>query len=419
MEIKPLKKVNFTCVAAPDKSITHRAIMLNSIADDTAVVSNALLGEDCKATIECMKRLGAKIEVNGDVVTITGTPDLNSSELFVGNSGTTFRLLCGLLSSRNGRFTLDGDASIRRRPMKRIIDPLTTMGAEIEYADGKKAPVTVNGAKIKGLSYEMPIASAQVKSAILLAGINADGITTVHEKVRSRNHTELMLKAMGAKIWIEDRSVSVMRSSLKSVNLTVPGDISSAAFPMVLAAITQGSEVTVKGVGVNPTRTGIITVMEASGAQITVVNKKSEVEKTADITVKYAPLKPFTIDKSIVPFLVDEIPILAVMACFSNGESVISGAEELKVKESNRIDTTVSMLKAMGADIEATDDGMIIRGGKGLKGGCTIDPKGDHRIAMAAAIAACASQEGIELLNPECASVSYPDFYNMLEAARR
>lgn len=221
MEIKPLKQVNFTCTTAPDKSITHRAIMLNALADGTAVVSNALLGEDCKSTIECMKSLGAQIDVRDDKVIIVGCPTLSSAKLFVGNSGTTFRLLCGILSSKEGEFTLDGDSSIRKRPMKRVIDPLTAMGASFTYAEGKKAPVTITGGKLKGMSYEMPIASAQVKSAILLAGINAEGITTVHEKVRSRNHTELMLKAMGAKIWIEDYSVSVMKSALKSVDVTV------------------------------------------------------------------------------------------------------------------------------------------------------------------------------------------------------
>ncbi len=419
MEIKPLKNVNFTCDTAPDKSITHRAIMLNSIADGTAKITNALLGEDCRATVDCMQRLGAQIEIEDDTVLVKGASELNPAELYVGNSGTTFRLLCGLLASRDGKFTLDGDLSIRRRPMKRVIDPLTEMGASFTYADGKKAPVTVEGSKTKGISYEMPVASAQVKSAILLAGLNADGITTVHEKISSRNHTELMLKAMGAKIWIEKNSVSVMRSRLKSVNVAVPGDISSAAFPLVLGAITRDGVVTVNNVGVNPTRTGILTVMEQCGASVSLSNRRNGAEKSADVTVKYAPLKPFTIDKQIVPYLVDEIPVLAVMACFIDGVSVIKGAEELKVKETNRIDTTVAALKAMGADVEATDDGMIIRGGKGLKGGCMIDPKGDHRIAMATAIAACASDEGIELLNPECAAVSYPGFYEMLEAARK
>lgn len=419
MEIKPIKQFNLVTDTAPDKSITHRAIMLNAIAEGEAKITNALLGEDCLSTIECMRALGAEIKVEGSTVFVKGNTRPASASLFVGNSGTTFRLLSGILAGCEGEFTLDGDASIRRRPMKRIIDPLLSMGASFTYAEDKKAPVTVKGGKIKGINYKMPVASAQVKSAILLAGLSADGITTVHEKVRSRNHTELMLKAMGAKIWVEDYRVSVMRSKLKCVSLTVPGDISSAAFPMVLAAIVPGSTVTVKGVGVNPTRTGILTVMQECGASVTLSAKRSAAEKSADITVTHTALKPFSIGRELMPYLIDEIPALAVLACFIDGESVISGAEELKVKETNRIDTTVNMLKSMGADIEATDDGMIIRGGKGLKGGCTVDPKGDHRIAMAAAIAACASDDGIELINPECAFVSYPGFYEMLENAAK
>lgn len=415
MEIKPLRSFNFVTDTAPDKSITHRAIMLNAVAEGKAKITNALLGEDCLCTIECMKALGATITVDGNTVYVEGTEKVNSASLNVGNSGTTFRLLGGLLSSRDGNFTLDGDSSIRRRPMKRIIDPLTQMGASITYAEGKKAPISIVGnAKMRGISYEMPVASAQVKSAILLAGLNSDRITTVHEKIRSRNHTELMLKAMGAKIWIEDYSVSVMRSKLKCVDVAVPGDISSATYPLVLASIIKGSKVTVKNVGINPTRTGLLTVLQQCGAFVTLSAKRALVEKSADITVEYSTLQPFSVGKELIPYLIDEIPALAVLACFIDGESVISGAEELKVKETNRIDTTVAMLKAMGADIEATDDGMIIRGGKGLKGGCTIDPKGDHRIAMCASIAGCASSNGVEVLNPECAYVSYPDFYEML-----
>lgn len=415
MEIKPLKEFDKTVAPAPDKSITHRAIMLNSIADGEAKITNALLGDDCVSTIDCMRRLGAQIEVKDSTVYVGGTGSLNSAKLDVGNSGTTFRLLSGLLSGEEGEFTLDGDSSIRRRPMKRIIEPLTAMGANITSDDGH-APVTIEGAKLKSISYHMPVASAQVKSAVLLAGLSADGITTVHEKIRSRNHTEIMLSAMKAKIWIENHTVSVMKSRLSSVNVEVPADISSAAYPMVLAACLKGARVTLTDVGVNPTRTGILNVFKRAGAIVEQSSTRYRAEKSADITVKYSPdMQPFTIDREDIPFLIDEIPALAVLACFIKGESVIKGAEELKVKETNRIDTTVSALKAMGADITATDDGMIIRGGKGLNGGATIDPKGDHRIAMSLAVAAALSREGAEILDPECAYISYPDFYDLFK----
>lgn len=416
MEIKPLRSFVKTVYPAPDKSITHRAVMFNAIAEGHAEITNALLGADCVSTIDCMRKLGARIEVDGSTVSVDGTEKLKSAKLDAGNSGTTFRLLTGLLSSREGTFTIDGDAMLRRRPMKRIVDPLTVMGANISSAEGVRAPLTVTGSKLKGISYDMPVASAQVKSSVLLAGLNADGITTIHENIRSRNHTELMLKAMGAKIWIEDYAVSVMRSRLKAVNVEVPADISSAAYPMVLAACLKDACVTLKNVGVNPTRTGIIKVMENAGANIEILPRRGGVEKFADIIVKYSPdMKPFEIGRELIPYLIDEIPVLAVMACFIGGESIIRGAEELKVKETNRIDTTVSALKAMGADIEATDDGMIIRGGFGLKGGAVIDPKGDHRIAMSLSVAGALSNEGAEILNPECAAISYPDFYEIFE----
>ena len=287
---------------------------------------------------------------------------------------------------------------------------------KITFSEGVRAPLSVTGARLKGISYNMPVASAQVKSAILLAGLNADGITTVHETIRSRNHTELMLKAMGAKIWIENHATAIMRGTLTAIDVDVPGDISSAAYPMVLAACLKGAHVTLKNVGVNPTRTGIITVMKECGAAVEESQVRYAVEKIATLDVSYTGnMKPFNIGRELIPYLIDEIPVLAVLACFIDGESVITGAEELKVKESNRIDTTVGMLKAMGADITATDDGMIIRGGKGLKGGATIDPRGDHRIAMAAAVAAAMSERGADILEPGCVAVSYPDFFRILE----
>lgn len=416
MEVKPLKSFVKTLAPAPDKSVTHRAIMLNSVARGKSEITNALLGADCMSTIECMRAMGAKIEVDGSRVLVEGGEELKPAEMYVGNSGTTLRLLTGLLTGYPGKFVLDGDASIRKRPMKRVVEPLREMGAKITFSEGVRAPLSVTGARLKGISYNMPVASAQVKSAILLAGLNADGITTVHETIRSRNHTELMLKAMGAKIWIENHATAIMRGTLTAIDVDVPGDISSAAYPMVLASCLKGAHVTLKNVGVNPTRTGIITVMKECGAAVEESQVRYAVEKIATLDVSYTGnMKPFNIGRELIPYLIDEIPVLAVLACFIDGESVITGAEELKVKESNRIDTTVGMLKAMGADITATDDGMIIRGGKGLKGGATIDPRGDHRIAMAAAVAAAMSERGADILEPGCVAVSYPDFFRILE----
>ncbi len=415
MEIKPIKSFNKTITVAPDKSITHRAIMFNALGKGKAIITNALVGEDCLSTIKCMRKLGAKITRRGDRITVTGADGkFNDAKLHVGNSGTTFRLMCGILASRKGKFTITGDGSIRRRPMARVIDPLKAMGAEIK-SKGGFAPVKIEGSELEGVEYEMPVASAQVKSAILLAGVNANGKTVVTEKEISRNHTEIMLKAMGAKIEVDGKTVTVEKSDLKCVDIVVPGDVSSAAYPFVLASCKKGAKVTVKGVGINPTRVGILTVMEKCGAKITYEKVEQSAEPIADVTVEYSEMKPFTITKEIMPYLIDEIPVIAVMACFIKGESVIAGAEELKVKESNRIDTTVNALKAMGADIRATEDGMIIRGSGFLKGGAVIDSCGDHRIAMSMSIAGALSEEGVTVLNPQCVAISYPNFYQLFE----
>ena len=358
-----------------------------------------------------MRSLGAKIEVEGDTVIIEGCPDFKSSHLFVGNSGTTFRLLCGLLAGKDGNFTLDGDDSIRSRPMDRVIKPLERMGAKITSKSGY-APVSIEGNDLMGIHYDMPIASAQVKSAILLAGLNADGETVVNEQVVSRNHTEIMLKSMGADIETLGSTTKIRRSNLNSVSLTVPGDISSATYALVLGAVS--GRATVKGVGVNPTRDGIISVLKDVGAYIEYDNYNNDGEPIADVTVKKTVLKPFVIGKEIMPRLIDEIPALAVLACFIEGESVITGAQELKVKESNRIDTTVRALRALGADVTATDDGMVICGKGYLDGGAIVDSYGDHRIAMSMAVAGALSKKGATVLSAECCAVSYPDFFRLV-----
>ena len=412
MHIRPLKYFDRVLETAPDKSITHRAVMFNAFARGEATVTNALLGGDCKSTIACMRALGAEITVDGSTVKVKGATVFKDATLDAGNSGTTTRLLTGLLAGKNVTATLDGDDSLRTRPMKRVTEPLSAMGAIVTTTDGK-VPLTVRPAVLHGIDYVMPMASAQGKSAVILAGINADGVTRVTEPALSRNHTELMLKAMGADIAQDGLTVTVRRSEPKAVDVRVPGDISSAAFLLGAAVVTGGS-VTVRNVGLNPTRTGIVEVLRAMGAKITIDNYSDEVEPIGDLTVKSAPLRPFKITKEIVPSLIDELPLLAAIACYANGTSVISGAEELKVKESDRIATTVEALTALGADVEPTEDGMIIHGHGGLKGGGTTNARGDHRIAMTSAVAALGSELGCDIDGAETASISYPGFWEVI-----
>lgn len=413
-KVKPIKSFNKTLTAPADKSITHRGIMFSSFTSGTVKVHNPLLGADCLSTIDCVSKMGAKVDVSAKVVTVTGA-DLDSADMYVGNSGTTIRLMSGLLAGKKGKtFTLDGDASIRTRPMGRVITPLSLMGADIVGTDNK-APITIKGKDLKAISYDSPVASAQVKSAILLAGLNADGITKVTEPVISRDHTERMLSFFGADISREGKTAIIKPSIIKPKDIFVVGDISSATFPLVLGASLKNAKVVIKQVGINKTRDGVLRVLDMCGADYRLTNLVDEFEPMADIELNYAELKPFKITEELVPMLVDEIPALAVMACFIKGTSVIRGAQELKFKESNRIDTVVNNLKLMGADITATDDGMIINGTGELKGGASIETKHDHRIAMSMAIAGALSKEGAEIINAECVDVSYPNFYSILE----
>lgn len=418
MTISPLNSISGAFDLPGDKSITHRAIMLNAIAEGEAKVFNALMGEDCKSTIECMKKLGAKIDADGSTVNVVGAKKLKSGQdLYVGNSGTTMRLLTGLICGAGISAVIDGDASIQKRPMDRIITPLTMMGAKITAAEGGFPPLKIKSSDLTGIEYTMPMASAQVKSSILLAGINASTPTTIIETTKSRNHTELMLAAQSVNIKRRQNKITVSRSSLKSVNVYVPGDISSAAYLIVLATILKGSGIVLKNVGVNPTRTGILDIIKMCGGKITMLNRRHTGEEPiADMLIQSADIiLPFVIQGDIIPRLVDENPILAVLACFADGVSVIKDAGELKVKESNRIVSTVKMLKKMGANIEETDDGMIIHGTGVLMGGTEIDAGLDHRLAMSAAIAGAVSLDGVTIKNAEIADVSYPGFYKIFE----
>lgn len=422
MKFRKAKGLSGEITVPGDKSISHRSIMLGSLAKGTTEVTGFLQGADCLSTIDCFRKMGVEITNNGSgnvIIKGRGMRGLVKPEdtLDVGNSGTTTRLMSGILSAQSFTSRVNGDASIQKRPMKRIMTPLLMMGADIKSEKGNDcAPLIIKGGSLKGISYNSPVASAQVKSAILFAGLYAEGNTTVSEPALSRNHTELMLEEFGVDVKTEGKTVTIAPAGeLFARKINVPGDISSAAYFMVAAAITPNSCVTIKNVGINPTRDGIIQVMKMMGADISVEKTSADTgEPTADITVKTSKLKGCVIGGDIIPTLIDEIPVISVLACFADGETIIKDAEELKVKESNRIEVMVSNLLAMGANIEATDDGMIIKGGKAIHG-AVIDSKLDHRVAMSFAVAALNADGETEIAGSECVAISYPDFYSDLQ----
>ena len=420
MKLKKVKGLKGTISIPGDKSISHRAVMFGSLAKGTTHITNFLSGADCLATIDCFRAMGVEIEQDGTEVNVhgNGLHGLKKPEkqLDVGNSGTTTRLISGILCGQDFEVTLSGDESLNKRPMGRIVKPLTMMGAEIESINGDGcAPLRINGKPLKAVHYESPVASAQVKSAVLLAGLYADGKTSVTEPALSRNHTELMLESFGVQVLTEGTTASVIPpKEMTATDIAVPGDISSAAFFIAAGLVTPDSCITLKQVGINPTRNGIIKVCEAMGADLTMSNVKDDNgEPTADITVKTSRLKGTEIGGELIPTLIDEIPVIALMAAFAEGETVIKDAAELKVKESNRIDLTVDNLVKMGVDAEATDDGMIIRGGNPLKG-VSVYCKYDHRIAMTFSIAGINAEGTTVIEDAECVDVSYPNFYEQL-----
>ncbi len=404
-----------------DKSISHRSIMLGSIANGITEVSGFLNGADCISSMNCFRQMGIQIDHNGDKVTVHGKGlrglTAPAATLDVGNSGTTTRLMSGILAAQNFSCRIIGDDSICKRPMKRIMTPLSMMGADITSERGNDcAPLLINGKSLTGIHYDSPVASAQVKSCVLLAGLYADGETSVTEPYLSRNHTELMLESFGGNIVTNGTTATVKSGAeLSGQKLLIPGDISSATYFIVAGLLGENSEITIKNVGINPTRDGILEVVKMMGGHMTFTNVKDDIgEPTADITVKSSSLKGCTIEGAIIPKLIDEIPAIAVLACFANGTTVIKDAAELKVKESNRIDVMVKNLSAMGADIEATDDGMIIRGGKPLHG-AVIDSHLDHRIAMSFCLAGLNADGETEILGADCVNISYPSFYEDVE----
>lgn len=419
--VSPVNSLKGTIKVPGDKSISHRAVMFGAIADGKTTIEGFLPGEDCLSTIDCFKKLGIEIEQTEEQVIVHGKGWEGLQEpseiLDVGNSGTTTRLMLGILATRPFHSVVIGDESIGKRPMARVTTPLREMGAQIDGCkEGNYTPLSIRGGKTKGIEYVSPVASAQVKSAILLAGLQSEGKTAVTEPHKSRDHTERMLRAFGAQLVEDENSVTIEGpQNLTAQHVVVPGDISSAAFFLVAGAIVPSSEITLTGVGVNETRTGIIEVLLNMGAKLSIKNEAIiNEEKIADLTIKTSSLEGIEIGGELIPRLIDEIPVIAVLATQAKGTTIIKDAEELKVKETNRIDTVVHQLKQLGANIEATDDGMIIHGPTPLKGG-EVTSFGDHRIGMAMAIAGCIAQEEIVINNSDAINVSYPTFFQHLK----
>lgn len=424
MKFHPCRRLNGEVTVPGDKSVSHRGVMFGAIAKGTTEIRNFLQGADCLSTISCFRQMGIEIENSGSSVLVHGKglrglrkPD---NILDCGNSGTTIRLISGILAPQNFSCTLTGDASIRKRPMKRIIDPLSQMGARIRSLhDNGCAPLEITGTPLHSVHYTSAVASAQVKSSILLAGLYADGETRVTEPHVSRNHTEQMLSHFGASVRTEDTTAIVRPArELYGQKILVPGDISSAAFFLAAGLIVPNSQILIHNVGINPTRNGILKVCQAMGADLTLLNENHDSgEPTADILVKSSSLHGTIVGGAVIPTLIDELPMIAAMACFADGETIIRDAAELKVKESNRIEVMVRGLSAMGADVEETEDGMIICGGKPLHG-AVIDSKLDHRIAMTFAVVSCMAEGETEILGAECVNISYPEFYRDLECLK-
>lgn len=399
-----------------DKSISHRAVMFGSLAEGTTEITGFLPGADCLSTISCFRSMGVEIEQTANRVLVHGKGLHGLSRpkdaLDVGNSGTTMRLIAGILAGQDFDARLTGDPSIRRRPMKRIITPLTQMNARIRSENGSGcAPLMIRPSALHGISYHSPVASAQVKSCILLAGMYAKDSTSVTEPVLSRNHTEIMLNYLGADVRTEGTTATITpEPKLIGRAINVPGDISSAAYFMAAGLITPNSELLIKNVGVNPTRDGIIEVLQNMGADITLLNRNDEGEPVADILVRTSSLHGTEVGGAIIPRLIDELPIIAVLAAFADGTTVIRDAAELKVKESNRIDVMTANLQAMGADVTATEDGMIIHGGKPLHG-AVVDSHLDHRVAMSLAVAGTVCDGEMTIKGGSCVDISFPGFY--------
>ena len=425
--VSKAEKINGIISLPGDKSISHRAMLLNSISNGSALVSNFCQGDDRNAMINCLNGLGIKIQKaqpsnslymdDTFIVEGIGEGDLSKPKeiLDAGNSGTTFRLVSGLLATQTFESTITGDNSLQNRPMDRIINPHAKMGAVIAGVNKPSyAPLKIHGGNLSGIEYVMPVASAQVKSCIMIAGIKAHGTTTIIQPELSRDHTERMLEAMGANITIDNLSIEIKQSDLSALDVVVPGDISGAAFWMVLASCHPDASITLKRIGLNPSRTGVIEVLKMMGANIQLSNVDEEAgEPYGDITIHSAELTGIDIEGDLIPRVIDEIPVLSLAACLAKGKTIIKGAEELRVKESDRIAATVDGLSKLGAKIKETNDGMVISGKSNLVG-TSVDSFDDHRIAMTMGIAGVLSDGITEINRADANMISYPGFWEKL-----
>ncbi|MDI3363645.1 3-phosphoshikimate 1-carboxyvinyltransferase [Pantoea sp. V108_6] len=403
---------------AGDKSISHRAVMLGSLAEGVTTVRKCLLAADVVSTIGMMRAMGVSIEIANGLVTIYGAGERGlarpNAELDAGNAGTAMRLMAGILAGQPFESVLVGDHSLSKRPMGRVATPLGQMGAEIQLSPSGTAPMRIAGTpRLRSITYDLPVASAQVKSAVLLAGLYADGVTTVIERKPTRNYTETMVSAFGGNVSVSGQEIRVERSNLKGRDVVVPGDISSAAFFMVAAAINPGASITIRNVGINPTRTGIVDALRLMGARVELSDRRSSGgEEVADITVTGTELAGIELDADIAPRMIDEFPVFFVAAAFANGTTVVRGAEELRVKESDRIETMLVGLRQLGVTVESKPDGAVISGvgSRTLKGGVAIETAYDHRIGMAFAIASSRCEDGITIVDAEAIGTSFPGF---------
>lgn len=415
--------LNGTIEIPADKSISHRAIIFSSLAKGKSNIKNFSNGQDPYSTLKVFQNLGVEITENEGIITVNSTGNLSApnQNLDCGNSGTTMRLLSGILAGQNFNSTLIGDVSLSKRPMKRVIEPLSLMGAQIESNDFR-APLKFFRSKLHSIAYKSKIASAQVKSCILLAGLNVEnGITTITEPFVSRNHTEIMLKAMGVKIKTNGTTVSIEKSKLSPIEIVIPGDISSAAYFIVSALITPNSDIILKNVGLNQTRTGILDVVKQMGADLEILDERTICgEKVGDLRVKYTKdLKACNISGEIIPRLIDEIPVIAVLATQADGQTIISDAQDLRNKESDRISALVNELKKLGAKIEETPDGMIIEGKTALSGNCEVETYHDHRLAMSLYVAGLICNKEILINEFEWVNISFPTFLNLFENLKK
>ena len=414
-------------ISPGDKSVSHRAVIFNSLSQaNTARITNFSPGADCSSTQQIMQSLGVEItrepgsRLAGDTLTVKGVGLQGLIEpddiLDAGNSGTTTRLMAGILAGQNFLSVLTGDQSLKTRPMGRVVNPLTTMGAEISArADNTLAPLVFHGGSLQGINYDMPVASAQLKSCLLLAGLRADGITNLSQPAESRDHTERMLSAMGANLKKEGLDLILQPSELETIDVEVPGDISSAAFWMIAAVCHPDAELLIRNVGVNPTRSGIITALNMMNARLELMDEREVAgEPVADVLVRTSDLQGIELSGETVPLLIDEIPVIAVAAAVANGETVIKDAQELRVKESDRIESSISWLRRAGIKAEGTTDGMIIAGNEKINGG-SFQSYDDHRLAMSLGIAGLISEQPITIADPDVAAISYPEFWGTIK----